>query len=669
MKRLCAALALVLLSNEVSADERYPADITPVPNLAYGVVKLRGAYSGAAYTLFRKAATDASPGTAFTASFGTSDRLNNTLLDTFLSGDSFGRVTQIYDQMGANHLLTTVDVAARIGTLNFNGQRTIVFEGNSQVNVQADGTPAQPAMYMSTSVDITPLQINTSKFTMMAVLVPDSSMFVNQFGAPGVQSGVLMEFGKGAPVNGTLTFTAGSNLPTGTLAGAAVGMSISSLGVTPNAPAIPDETIITSISPLTLSKNATASGSFAVRAGNLPLRIMNDANNGIPGWRITNYQAAGSFLTPLTQQPVNPIVLTVTLGPEGMRVYQNQQIRSTSSIIPQTVTADKLLLGGSNITLPTSVLSKMGGYQIGALMVWNQTLSAYHVQVRAAALQKIFGVDSDITGPEVNSVSILGDSISAGYVTLGLFGYANRLIPLLSKKARVMSYGIPGSTITPNPPGGPGAVLVANTMGNWPLICGNTGFQQTKKTRIVIVHGGGNDTGIGVGPTLGTFTVGSPTITAVADTTGYNTGDYIMATGLGANPTVLSKTVNSVTMNSNATAAGSRQFIATRTQPSTVRDGLQTLATSIGACGGTAIIATILPRNDIYMQWINATNALIMAMPAIVAPCHTFGDLGNFNSGANPPGPAYGDTGGHLNANGMNQMAQCLAPFVNQNLN
>ena len=395
------------------------------------------------------------------------------------------------------------------------------------------------------------------------------------------------------------------------------------------------------------------------KAGGATLNeVYNNSQLGGPGaWQVTN-AGAFNFNSPSFMVPNQPQVLTITSGINGVRVYVNEQIRSTTSRSALTDTVQQLYLG-KLISSVAGSTSKAWDGMITALMIWNVELTEHQTGVRRAMLYTRFGIEPATMNYNSYSVAVLGDSIPAGYKTLGIYGYASYLPPLLNhSNTRILNFAVPGSTVTQNPAGGP---VYANTTGLFPTSVPPT-ISKSLLEKVVVIHAGGNDQGIGPTPRTGN-THSSTLIDNIADTSDLTVGDYVAVSGLDVVATIQSKTANSITLTqpTSTTLTGTQLlFTYAATSPSAVFTAIQALVTDSNTAGATGIIvSTILPRNVIYQPWLDALNVSIRAGAG-----YTLADCAAESGLDTNPGPSYSDAS-HLSALGHQQMAACLAPFIN----
>ena len=380
--------------------------------------------------------------------------------------------------------------------------------------------------------------------------------------------------------------------------------------------------------------------------------------SGPGAWQVTD-SGAFDFQSPGYMVPVNPQVLTITSGSHGTRVYVNEQVRSTAARSSLTDIVGFLRIGALATSTPGANGHSFDG-QMTAFMLWNSELSEAQAAVARAALMARFSINPSVTNFNSYMVAILGDSIAAGYVTLGLFGYDQYLPALLNHPTttRIVNNAIPGSTISNNPAA---VVAYASTLGLFPTTV-PLQVPQSKLGRVVVIHGGGNDALIGPPPRTAN-THSSTLIDNIASTADLSVGDFVYSPGLSVLSTIQSKTANSITIDhaTSTTSAVNLLFTFAGNSPTVVYNGIKSLATSSVASGSGVVVSTVLPRDTTYQSYVAAIDALLTGsgVPgATVVDCASFPGL-NTN-----PGPDYADAV-HPNALGHQHMAACLAPAIN----
>ena len=702
----------------------YPCGLTPPPQFCWGQKKMLAGYSGNAVTVYN-------PTTAQSAGIGFSgDALDTTALDTLLAGNT-GIVTRWFEQKNAVHL-DQIDSGQSpvIGTLTVGNSRSLICQGGTQIGALSG---LQTGNFSGLGLNIT-----AKDYTIVAVVKPSSSLYVNQAGAPDVNLGALVDLVAATPVtvNGAITSSSasvtGMSSTTGINAndvvqaggvGIAAGTTIANVNnattITLSAPALTDGTfnlLYTRpglLAPNFLSTTLTASSTSATMAstaellagdgvwaggiavdttvqsttattvtlnvaanltGTTPLifsrptaRLYNNANSAVRGGWSVNDGGAFSFVANGSYVQTNPTVVVVASDATGVRLYQDGQVVATASRSALTRTAALLTLCKLASSAPGAWGHAFDGGVV-ALMVYDSGLSQSEVAFVVAALQTHYGIDPSVATFNTNLVALTGDSIPAGYKTVGAYGYLDYLQGLVTHTTRFLNFADPGSTVTQNPAGGP---AYANQTGLFPLaITPQLTATSATKGRVVVIHGGGNDTGFGPAARSGT-THGTTTIDGISDTSDLTVGDYVFCPTLSSTlTTIASKAANSITISAAATATGActLQFTYAATSPAAVHTAIVALVTAATNAGATkVIVSTVLKRVSDVQPWLTALNVLINAgvTGATVVDCASFSNAsGNL---ATNPGPAYADSA-HLTALGHQLMAACLQSAVDSGL-
>lgn len=485
-----------------------------------------------------------------------------------------------------------------------------------QFDAESSSTGSAEPFFGMASGDITALGCTAKDYAIVAVVQPSASLFVNQFNAPGIAKGALYN----------LWDTGGSVAQ--------------------------------------LLNNSNLVGSTPT-----------------PGWQVTDDGSSFSYIAGSTGFiNTGPIVVTVISDANGVRIYQDERLWATSSRSGLTRTASKFYLGQLQSSVEGASNDGWGG-GVAAVMLYCSNLPSQDdlAYVRAAFYSR-FGLDYTSSTYNTNIVLGLGDSMMANYhPTSGLYGQFAYLQAAVTKSARFLNYGDPGSTVTINPDSPLG---YASTQQLSALVCPVLSSQVGVLGRTVVIWGGGNDPGLTgtATPRNGTASSGSGTI-LVASTAGLTAGDYVyvtntiagvvtqQSTGLATIDSMVADTSITLSGGVTATVNGTVDLNFTRASvsPTAVMTAMQTSINNIAACGGlpTIIVPTILKRNAAYQPHIDATNALYISSltGATVLDCASYGTLGT-NPGAN-----YSDST-HLSApTGALEMESCLFNTVNNSLN
>jgi hypothetical protein len=726
-----SALAVVgLLASVLTAQAApYPCDMPPGPaQLCYGMKRMKAAFTGPAVTVFNPANSH-SANIGFS---GTTDEFDGASLGSLLAGSTGIVTRWWEQANGPNLDQITVAQSPNISSFsigntpalilrgggvlgNPSGLQTANFGGSSFGITARDYTiyaVVKPATSIATNQAVTPgldraallelaaaspvtqnasLTFSSSTLTDLSdttnIAIGDAVavggvaidrdtqiVLVNNpttitLNKPALSSGTFLTLyfrttQPGAQALNETTFTAGSTtatmLRTNRLA---LGDNVISWGAALNYTNVAGKTAST----VTINNPSTVTGVSPVTFSRPIVRVYNNANNGIRGtWSVDDSTPNFDFTAPASVVPTNPTVVAITSSAaEGVRIYQDGYTIGTASLSPSTATAQVLTLGRL-ASSPAGQFSRSFEGPIVALMVYNTGHKPADVGFITAALQEHYRIDPSVATHKTNQVMLTSDSIGAGYQTVGTFGYLDYLQALVTKRARFMNFSVAGSSLTQDPRVSPNTF---SATALFPIaMAPHLSAENAVKGRVFIIHGGGNDAGMGAGAKRGTSTIGNNVI-LMADTSNINVGDFIgsfdntlatFATVTAINPGV------SVTASVNATISGTTRFYFTLASrnPTFIYNSLQTLTDNAIAAGATkVIVSTILPRNDGWRQWRNSVNALILGgiTGATVVDCASQPGL-NTN-----PGPSYQDSA-HPNALGHRQMAVCLSSTVNSGL-
>lgn len=459
------------------------------------------------------------------------------------------------------------------------------------------------------------------------------------------------------------TFTAGSTTATmASTANLGIGDNVISFGVTFDYTNVASKTATT----VTLNLASGQNGVTPLTFSRPIIRLYNNANGGFRGsWNADDGSPGFSFTSAASFVQTNPTVVAVTSNADGVRIYQDGYVISTAARSSQNATAQVLTLGRLASSVAGQSSRSFEG-TIVALMIYNNGHSQADVGFVTAALQNHYGIDPSVATYSTNEIILTGDSISAGYQTVGTYGYLDYLQALVTKPARFLNFAVPGSSLTQNPSSSPD---LFNQLALFQIAMrDNLPAPNAVKGRVFIIHGGGNDEGFGGTPRACTTAASSQTV-LMSDTSGLNVGDFIgtFDSSIGAFATI--SAINpgvSVTSSVAATISETTlcYFTFSSRSPTVIYNSLQSLTNSAIAAGATkVIVSTILPRTDGWRQWRNSLNTLIKAgvTGATVVDCAAYSDL------ATIPGAAYQDSA-HLTAYGHRLMAACLQSEVNSGL-
>mgnify|MGYP001588725924 CR=1 FL=1 len=556
----------------------YPADISPTPAFAAGTIKLASTYTGNAMTVYNQTYS-VSQDIGFSG-----NNLDTAALDHFLL-NALGVVTTLYDQIGSSNLVQADNTKApTISTDPIGNARAVMFRGGSNSGALTGWSVS----------GISAWGVTAQVYTVILVVQPSSSIFCNQAGAPGVDSGALFDFeGAGGTVSA----------------------------------------------------------------------LYNDANSGvIGGWRITD-GGAFSYLYSDAPVQVNPIVLTIISDGINVTIYQNEEVRASSSASVLVRIATSLYVGWL-LTSIVGATSKCWDGGFGGMMVYGSALTKSKAAFIRQSLYERFNINPFTSRPYNYGVFFVGDSIIAGYnpsfpvfsgTGTGLYGVADYLQSVITQPARVSNTAIPGSTVTQNA----GGVAPSYNAGLIPIAVVPV-LRLSKRGSIVIVCGGGNDTGIGPG-VFAAVTHSNNTIDGISSTATMLAGMYVFGFNIITLSTIVSVDgPNQITISSAATSSTPLNIQICSVSPATVFAGIQSIVSAVTVVTGTtAIVCTVLPRDTYYQVWINALNVLIRGGVGYVLADAAAASGLNTN-----PGPSYADAT-HLSALGHSTFANFLASFVN----
>lgn len=579
-KLFSSAIFLVALFSQAAfGGAPYPADYSPQPVLSWSTAKFTSSYSGFGLAFFPPAGTPQR-----NISFS-GDLLDASVIDGYLAGQ-IGSATFLVNQMpGAYALQSGIPGSPSIATAQIGPARTLVFRGGSQSG----------ALFSLNTPDVSALAIPCNTWTMMAVVQPTSSTFVNQAGAPGVSVGTLFNF----------TTTGGNSLS-----------------------------------------------------------VVNDAQSGGRGaWAVTD-GGAFNFSPTDTNVPINPQVLTVSMGAtNGTRICVNENCRTVASRPTCTGNVNYAYLGKMASSV-AGATSKAGDFRFAGAMIWKTELTDAQVVKPRSALYERFSIRPETSSRAAYQLVILGDSIGAGYNDEpGICGYACELIPALAnQKVRVLNYAIPGSTVTVNPLSG---YAYTSTSGQFATsIAPNLADHSLGST--VVIHGGGNDSGIGPPLRSGT-THSNTTIDGFATVSDIAVGNYVFAANLPnlTRVTAVNVGTKTITIDNAATSSATLNMWFASASPEDVANGIKDVSyRSLGRGAKKVIAVSVLPRSSWDRPYGAAINALLAAAtdaPFEYVDCASYGNL------ATNPGVDYADSA-HPSRPGFLDLRDCLLPALDASL-
>ena len=467
----------------------YPADIVPVPVACYANERLTSGFVGGVPMIVQKRTTSEQQAIPFAG-----DVLDQAALTTFLTGETYGRVTRFNNQMfsiGDAVAPTLIGKPPRIApTLKIGVSSALLFQG---------GTEIGDVFGMDITPPIQQLGITAGDFTVMAVLRPTTSMFRNQQFANGLAEGTILSLDASIPFQHSGSTTIGSAVITNFTpsAGLVPGMLL-------NSPAFP-ATGVTVLQVNATGENvaqvtvfgATAIATFAtvsITSSNPIVRLSQQGDQS-PGSFATDDHAAVSYHPQeFSGVEIRPVVACWTgnrTNPNdvaGLKIWQNEIIRSSPLVSvrnEQIITGFIGKMGGSQ----AGGQSRSGDFWLAALLIWNRCLTqAQRTQV-AASLYARYSILPVRSTRQAKSVTVTGDSISIDYVTLGNYGWSKRLADKFPNNIRFMNYGVPGSQVIAslgNPDYG-------YTEGMFPISVARQMSYSKSGKNVLYIFGGGND--------------------------------------------------------------------------------------------------------------------------------------------------------------------------------
>lgn len=381
-----------------------------------------------------------------------------------------------------------------------------------------------------------------------------------------------------------------------------------------------------------------------------------------------------------TMVETTPVVVAYTSGPTGVKQYQNEIVRSTSSFSPQAnpVTAGYIGRRGNSAT---GGQSNAGDFWTVAVLIYDRELTQPQRAIVSAALYSRFNINQRRSRSSTPSVLSGGDSISASYVTEGLDGMWPRTANLFPNVRFGMS-GVPGSQVIASP----GMPTYGYTEGMFATVVAPVmNFSKGQKNIYFLTGAGGNDMVYLTGTFPVTMAVPGTVLTAVGaglspgmrvffafngDTlpTGVAFGATYWVKNLLSPDTVeISASPTGPVITFSGTQSGTHLMIAAPKTAAQIYTGILSVVTQALAAGATKVfVSTVLPRiGTVYDYILPDLNALIMdgAGGALGHPVYT-----GVNTYTNPclaenpltgtqnPGPCFFDSG-HLNDLGSATMA------------
>lgn len=692
------ALILLALCTQAHATI-YPCDFVPTPKLCFGMQKLSATYAGSAITVQKQSTT------AFTTIGFSGDNLDTAALYTFLSGEPYGRVTTWHDQStNAKNAVCPIvgGVCSPAGpNIQATAGRGVAIGGTPALSFQ--GGSNSGAIYGLGLTGLTSFGLSAKDYTIVIVARPTSSAFRNQARTPDTANGTYVSLEAAAPISITGSTMAGNPVITSvsSTAGITAGMVVQS----PNPGPFVDPGIISSVdsgaSTITIvgsNATTTTTGGALVVASPLVQMYANGQDN--PGSVSVTDNGTFSFAPTDTMIEIDPVVIAVTSNSTGVKVYQNEVVRSTASRSALTTAIDRGYIGqyGGSIA---GGYSRSGDFWTVAVLIYDVALTQAQRAEVASALYARFSINQARSRPSVMQVVAVGDSIGSGYIagsdghapdpTLGgLNSYLNLLGDAMPT-VRFLNYSVPGIQVTSSV----GTPTYAYIQGMMPTIVSPSLNYSKIKNILLLFSDGGNDMVSQTAPTSVTFDV--PTSRVQWTSHGLGVGARVLFQNNGNTlPTPLSfypavygavywvqSVPNANEFTLALTPAGSQITFGGSPSGSALATGLPKTAASIYAgiqsvvsqglaAGVTKVyVCTLPPRvGGEYIYILDDLNTLILA-GAGGSPLYTAIDVGSaaaLNPNPNPPntftpGTAYYDAG-HMNDIGQQAVYSVIYPVL-----
>lgn len=684
----------------------YPCDLVPTPKLCFGMQKLRVAYAGSAITVQKQSTT-----TSTTIGFSGSN-LDSTALYTFLSGEPYGRVIQWNDQSGNGINATCPLVASACSPAGPNIQAT------SGRGVAIGGTPAlsfqggsnSGAIYGLGMTGLSGLGLSAKDYTVIIVARPTSSAFRNQARTPDLANGTYLSLEAAAPISITGNTSAGSPTITSvsSTAGISAGMVVQSSSTGPLVDPVLISSVNSGASTITLfGANATTTTTGEALIASSPLlQVYANGQNNPGSISIVDNSITGvgggsfSFAPTDTAIEIDPVVIAVTSDSTGIKVYENEVVRSTASRSALTTAITRGYIGQTGGSIAGGY-SRSGDFWTVAMLIYDVALTQAQRAAVSAALYTRFSINQARSRSSVMQVAAVGDSIGSGYIagsdghapdpTLGgLNSYLN-LLGNAMPTVRFLNYSVPGIQATSSV----GTPTYAYIQGMMPTIVSPSLSYSKIKNILLIFSAGGNDMVSQTSTTAVTFDVPSSRVqwtshglsvgarvlfpnngntlpTPLAFYPGVYTAVYWVQSVPNANEFTLALTPSGSAITFGGSPTGSALATGLPKTAASIYAGIQSIV-SQGLAAGVAkvYVCTLPPRvGGEYIYILDDLNTLILA-GAGGSPLYTAIDVGSaaaLNPNPNPPntftpGTAYYDAG-HMNDIGQQAVYSVIYPVL-----
>lgn len=477
--------------------ERYPAEIFPQPVACYSVEKLAN-FAGAPIAVAK------SGGAQIAIPFD-GDTLDQAELTSFLTGEPYGKITFVNNQVisASNNLVVTggVEPPHIIPAYKIGASAAMLFEGGTNEGQQF-------GLEIANALDA--MNIRDGNWTVIAVIRPTMSRYCNQnVLGYGEEGGTILSLEASPIINATGSVTPGSTTITGVtpFAGIAVGQLITSatslfpplndmrshvVQITPTGPSTAN---IVFQNGGVIEVNPAAQLTFS----NPLARCYQSGGQNPGGFAISNGQFFGGDVryepSEFSGAEIQPIVLSFTNRKAaasgdvpGFKIWQNEIIRSAPLIAARTDLVTTGFIGRMGGSVGTKY-TQCGDFWLAALLIYNVALTQAQRAIVTDSLAARFGINERRSTRQAKSITAMGDSIAAEYVTKANYGWMKRTADKFPDEHRFLNYSIPGSNILELFPG----FAASNyTEGLFPLSVA-AHLDYSKQKNVFILFGGGND--------------------------------------------------------------------------------------------------------------------------------------------------------------------------------
>lgn len=674
----------------------YPGDLLPAPKLCYGMKKMSSSFSGSVITVQKQSAS------TMTTIGLVGDNFDSASLYTFLHSEPYGIVLQWNDQSGnGRHAVVGVPAGPNIQAESVRG---VAIGGTPALSFQ--GGSNSGAIYGLVATGLSSLALSPRDYTVIAVLRPTSSCFRNQARTPDTANGTYVSLEAAAPISITGDTSPGN--PVITNVSSTAGIFADMVVGSPNPGPLVNPVVISSVgaSSITLfgaNATTTTTGGSLVVSSPLVQIYANGEDN--PGSISVTDNGTFSLAPSDTAIETGPVVVAVTSDSTGVKQWQNEVVRSTTSRSAITTVPDRAYIGqfGGSIT---GGYSRSGDFWVVAIMVYDVALTQFERAEVTARLYEYYGIPAapSRSRPSAISVTSVGDSIGSGYIagsdghspspTLGgLNSYSNLLGDALPS-ARFLNYSVPGIQATTSV----GTPTYAYIQGMMPTIVSpSLGYSKTKNI-LIVFSAGGNDMVSQTASTTVTFDVATSRVgwtahglsvgarvlfTSNSDTLptplsfypSLYTAVYWVQSVPNANEFTLAASPSGSQITLGGSQSGTHKAVGLPKTAASIFTGILSIISQALAAGATKVYACTLPPRvgGEYIYILDALNALIIAGAGGASgnPLYTSINTGAsaaLNPNPNPansfvPGTAYYDSG-HMNDIGQRAVFDVIYPIL-----